>query len=664
MKTMKSWRGKRALQLVMTMILAFMMVPSAAFALNDPSPQEVSEPAELITEDQQTPQEDIELAELDVSASNTLSHKPPASPEEIASQEQTFETNAVDLTVYISAKKNYGFAYETLVLANAERAKVGVSPLTMDYRLLDTAMLRASEIAVLWNWQHYRPDGSYFTTAFPAEATSRNEILARGPRTPSGVIDTWMNSPAHREILLSNSYRSVGVGSVDDYYWSMNFSGMVAHDTGNPGNRQETVGIGISLGFCNYYDGDISLYNRYTFPETWEYPLLGTQTYATFRIEYPEGYFRPLPTSVVWSSSDPSVCVVSATGTITALNVGVAEISAYVPGIPVMSTVTLTVQPLPEPEPGSKPIDRLEGSNRYQTMQKIVSSGWSKSNVVIVATGDNFPDALAAASLAGIHDAPVVLTSPTSLSPEAEATIKQLGAKKIFIIGGDSAVSPSVASALSAITPDVTRLAGEGRYETAIKLYGAGKGSWGKTAIIASGNGFADALSISPFAYATKSPIFLADRASGLDAATIGAIKEGKFTKIIIVGGEAVVPSSVTNQLGLSQEQYTRLGGANRYETSAAIADYSVKNSNGQLGYNNAVFATGSNFPDALAGGAFSAVKKTVLVLVNETDDGGTYGIDTLIKPNASKIEKVHILGGYVTITSSLIDYIRWSIRE
>ncbi|NLG11195.1 MAG: hypothetical protein GX562_06675 [Coriobacteriaceae bacterium] len=59
----------------------------------------------------------------------------------------------------------------------------------------------------------------------------------------------------------------------------------------------------------------------------------------------------------------------------------------------------------------------LDGAGRYDTMKKIVAAGWtSKTDTVIVATGGNFPDALAASSLAGIKDAPVVLTSAGILS--------------------------------------------------------------------------------------------------------------------------------------------------------------------------------------------------------------------------------------------------------
>ena len=58
-----------------------------------------------------------------------------------------------------------------------------------------------------------------------------------------------------------------------------------------------------------------------------------------------------------------------------------------------------------------KTVTRLGGDNRYQTMAKIVSTGFTTSDSVVVATGQNFPDALSASALAGALDCPVVLTS-------------------------------------------------------------------------------------------------------------------------------------------------------------------------------------------------------------------------------------------------------------
>jgi putative cell wall-binding protein len=264
-------------------------------------------------------------------------------------------------------------------------------------------------------------------------------------------------------------------------------------------------------------------------------------------------------------------------------------------------------------------------------MQEIVSEGWKDtgSPYVIVASGANFPDPLAASSLAGIYDAPVVLTATDTLTTQASETITALGARCAYVIGGPAAVSDATLSMLEGVVGqgNVSRISGEGRMETALDIYEKGRTpdanhtSWGDTAIIANGFNFADALSISPFANDTRSTIFLSDPNTGLNDATLAVINSGGFKKVVIVGGEGAVPASVVSQLASSGATVDRWWGAGRYETSADIVTKSLLNSGGALTLANIVCATGSNYPDALAGGAFAGHKNTVLLLVHATDN-------------------------------------------
>ncbi|MDR3307457.1 MAG: cell wall-binding repeat-containing protein, partial [Coriobacteriales bacterium] len=281
-----------------------------------------------------------------------------------------------------------------------------------------------------------------------------------------------------------------------------------------------------------------------------------------------------------------------------------------------------------------------------------------------VATGENFPDALAATGLAGITDAPVVLTAPNALSTQAKDVIQALEPTTIYIVGGTSAIAPAVETALKALVVDpnkVIRASGDARAATALDIYAKGKaaGTWGTTAIIACGWSFADALSISPYAYAEKAPIFLADAQAGLDANTITTLKTalaaGTITKIIIVGGTAVVPDLVKTQLGYAASDnttFTRQGGADRYETSALIANY-IQDTSALLGFNQVAVATGQKFPDALAGGAFAGKVGTVLLLVDDSTAGRSQ-IATVITANRDFIGYGHVLGGTSALTPSL----------
>lgn len=272
-------------------------------------------------------------------------------------------------------------------------------------------------------------------------------------------------------------------------------------------------------------------------------------------------------------------------------------------------------------------IQRLSGNDRYDTMGEIVEEAYQSvpQETVIVASGDNFPDALAASGLAGLADAPVILTNSYRLSARADGQISRLKPQKVVIVGGESAVSDSVVDQIEkrvAREAKIVRISGDTRRDTANEIFAQAKKQIGAnwkddTAIIATGENFTDALSISALAQHQKYPVFLSGN-TGLDASTIKDIKGYGFTHILIAGGSAAVPNSVIAQLksaGVDESNIVRLGGATRYQTSLEIAKFAYDH--GDLSPEYPVFATGENFPDALAGGVLAGKKDAPLLLVS-----------------------------------------------
>lgn len=226
-------------------------------------------------------------------------------------------------------------------------------------------------------------------------------------------------------------------------------------------------------------------------------------------------------------------------------------------------------------------VQRVAGDTRYDTMSELISNvgGWSASDKVILASGANYPDALSASALAGVHDAPIILTDPTELSSKAAATIKQLRPSTIYVVGGPSAVSDAALQAANNICGSTTlRLYGSTRYETSLEILRQCNSS-SETVIVATGANYADSLSMSPFAYVTKSPIVLCDPYGGLTQEAIEAIRAGGFSRAILVGGNAAVPDVVISQLNnanIATDGIRRLSGATRYETSTQITAFEI----------------------------------------------------------------------------------------
>lgn len=302
-------------------------------------------------------------------------------------------------------------------------------------------------------------------------------------------------------------------------------------------------------------------------------------------------------------------------------------------------------------------VQRVAGDTRYDTMSELISNvgRWSASDKVILASGANYPDALSASALAGVHDAPIILTDPTELSNKAAATIKQLNPSTIYVVGGPSAVSDAALQEATNICGSNTiRLYGSTRYETSLEILRQCNSS-SDTVIVATGANYADSLSISPFAYVTKSPIVLCDPYGGLTQEAIEAIRAGGFSRAILVGGNAAVPDVVISQLNnanIATDGIRRLSGATRYETSTQITAFEISET-GLFTADPLGFATGSNYADALAMGPCMGRINSPLLLV----DNGAQTVCAYIERFKGNVGNAFVAGGINAVSND--DYQR-----
>jgi putative cell wall-binding protein len=270
--------------------------------------------------------------------------------------------------------------------------------------------------------------------------------------------------------------------------------------------------------------------------------------------------------------------------------------------------------------PATLPHPRLAGADRYATAV-VISQYAFKSQytgqpfAVTVASGTNFPDALAAGPVAAAAGGPLLLVpSAGGLPAIVSAELTRLNPSSVNIAGGAAAVSLPMGDQLSGFgAGTVNRLAGQDRYDTAAQLAGL-TGGLGKTVFIASGASFPDALGGSVAAGRLGGALLLTDR-NALPTATISAITSGKPAKVVILGGEAVIDPAVLSQVHLLVPGATveRWWGPDRYATAAAIS------SNTYLqGATTAYLASAADFPDALAGAPVAALAGAPLLLTQK----------------------------------------------
>ncbi|KZL90206.1 cell wall-binding repeat-containing protein [Clostridium magnum] len=116
------------------------------------------------------------------------------------------------------------------------------------------------------------------------------------------------------------------------------------------------------------------------------------------------------------------------------------------------------------------------------------------------------------------------------------------------------------------------RLWGSDRYETATKVAQTGWTSTSDYAVIASGEGYADALCAAPLAKANNAPILLTQNGD-LNANALSELKRLNVKHAFIVGGTGVVSQNVEDKIKAQVGDVQRLAGQNRYETSVKVAE-------------------------------------------------------------------------------------------
>ncbi|MGI9016980.1 MAG: choice-of-anchor P family protein [Euzebya sp.] len=307
---------------------------------------------------------------------------------------------------------------------------------------------------------------------------------------------------------------------------------------------------------------------------------------------------------------------------------------------------------------GSTP--RVFGQDRTETTVRLSEAVFDFADAAIVARNDLFPDALAASGLAAEICGPLLLTPPNSLAPSIKGELDRLGVSTVYIVGGVTAVDPSIEQALTEEGYDLIRLGGTGRHETArlIALEIVDLGGPVAKATIVRADIFPDALSGANLATWGRAPILLTDT-DRLNPPTSQALTEilgSGSNDLYIAGGLSAVSAPVEAELVSDGYDITRLAGPERYATSIAVHAEAVRLG---AGLSRMWVASGADFPDALTGGIASFVDSSALTLVApDTLDSSPASRD-YIDSLKGDIDTAVIVGGPAAISNQVEEELR-----
>lgn len=301
---------------------------------------------------------------------------------------------------------------------------------------------------------------------------------------------------------------------------------------------------------------------------------------------------------------------------------------------------------------------RFGGDDRYETAAELFDFAVSNypddinTDNAVLASGELYPDALSANYLAGELKTSTLLTRSDKLSPATKNTILTHNVKRVYIIGGEGAVSASVEAEIEALSigansgndnVEVVRISGDDRYETneAVNRYeddqtGEIAGGARDTVLLASGLGFGDALAMGPIAYQKNYPLILT-RGDEVNANLDTQLGYFDPEDVVIAGGTAVVSTGLEAELEDDGYTVSRLAGQNRSKTAAAIATWATEGIDkedgtpveGILGQDqgfddsSVAISNGRFFADALSAGPIAGMGTFVILLADKGDKLG-----------------------------------------
>ncbi|WP_419933322.1 cell wall-binding repeat-containing protein [Candidatus Poriferisodalis sp.] len=234
-------------------------------------------------------------------------------------------------------------------------------------------------------------------------------------------------------------------------------------------------------------------------------------------------------------------------------------------------------------------ITRYGGADRYETSLRIAEAvaaeaGGSLEWVVLVS-GERWTDAVVAAPLAGARNAPVLLTPPHELRHDALEFLQRVGVSLALVVGPDATggvhgpgrgVAESVLADLAAAGIAPQRVTGVDRHHTSrvvAATYGPRTmGDLGSTAIVASGEVFADALVAGPFAARGHHPVLLTPP-DELYPEVARYLQSVRIEHVVLMGGTAALSEAVEQSIKDLGINVTRVAGATRYDTAVKAAE-------------------------------------------------------------------------------------------
>lgn len=303
--------------------------------------------------------------------------------------------------------------------------------------------------------------------------------------------------------------------------------------------------------------------------------------------------------------------------------------------------------------------ERIAGDNRYETAVEISQKGFAEAgsaSAVVLARSDDYADALAGAPLAAHVGGPLLLTPSGVLQNDTKAEIERVLAEDgtVYVLGGEAAIGADVVAELEELDYTVERIAGENRYGTSVAV-AEEVGDEDGPVLLSTGWNYPDALAAGAAAAHQDGVVLLTSGSVVPDEVEthLGGLPDADIYAVGGPGARAAAASEI---------EATTIIGGDRYDTAVRVAAEFFHD--GEDAPDGAVLATGWEFADALAGGAWSGSqgRPVLLTATNVLPDVTADYIAA--RSTGEETFTVSVLGGQNAVSGNILEALQGAFGD
>ncbi|WP_419864373.1 cell wall-binding repeat-containing protein [Candidatus Poriferisodalis sp.] len=313
---------------------------------------------------------------------------------------------------------------------------------------------------------------------------------------------------------------------------------------------------------------------------------------------------------------------------------------------------------------------RYGGADRYATSlliaEAVATHAGGELEWVVMVSGRSWHEAVVAASVAGHLEAPVLMTPPDAVRSDALEFLDRVGASKVLLVssgtGSARTITDAVDRQLRAAEIAVERIEGGDRYRTGVavaeRLGAVGNLGGVRTAIVASGEVFADALVAGPLSAHGGHPVLLTP-STGLHQSVADYLASKRIERVVLMGGTSALSQQVADaisELGISAD---RIAGPSRFETATRFAVYAAgQSSNGCFAEARVGLARARVPFDSFSAAPLLARRCAALVLTSPSQipSASADYLDTVRGSAGDDAAELLVFGGESAVSTSAID--------